>query len=400
MNRILPAIAIVLAIGAQSQAVRAQTNDVQAASPVANGSAGSTAGDSSETTNRSASDKPDDSAKPADSAKPSASPSPSASPAGSPSTTTTTAAATRSPSTDGENNHAATTDATPAKTVTTVPVATPAAVESSSAQKPATTAAAPPAANTAAAAPLVLTNIYRVGTGDVLDIRLLNASTNESTLFTVLEGGLLEYPLAGDPLQVAGLTADEIGARITSRVKIYDKPQVVVSIREYGSHNVIVTGLVNDPGTKRLRREAVPLYVLLAEAQPRPEAARATIMRTGSPGITVDLADSTATATLVYPGDVINLAVAPPKPPQFYFIGGQINSPGQKDFHPGLTLTQAILASGGGSRFAGSRVKVSRQGADGRLVITEYNLKKIESGKDPDPVLQPGDRVEIGRGGW
>jgi protein involved in polysaccharide export with SLBB domain len=234
----------------------------------------------------------------------------------------------------------------------------------------------------------------------VLDIRLLNANTNESTLFTVLEGGLLEYPLAGDPLQVAGLTADEVGARITSKVKIYDKPKVVVSIREYGSHGVIVTGLVNDPGTKRMRREAVPLYVLLAEAQPRPEAARATIMRAGNPGITVDLADSTATATLVYPGDVINLAVAPPKPPQFYFIGGQVNSPGQKDFHPGLTLTQAILASGGGSRFAGSRVKVSRQGADGRLVIAEYNLKKIESGKDPDPVLQPGDRVEIGRGGW
>ncbi|MBA3768330.1 MAG: hypothetical protein H0W99_15395, partial [Acidobacteria bacterium] len=173
-----------------------------------------------------------------------------------------------------------------------------------------------------------------------------------------------------------------------------------VSVREYGSHNVIVTGLVNDPGTKFLRREAVPLYVLLAEAQPRTEAGRATIMRAGSPGITVDLADSTATAALVYPGDVITLAVAPPKPPQYYFIGGQINSPGQKDFHSGLTLTQAILASGGGSRFAGNKVKVSRQGPDGRLVTTEYNLKMIESGKDPDPLLQAGDRVEIRPARW
>lgn len=405
MNRILPAIAIVLAIGAQSQALRAQTKDVHAASPVPNSSA--TPSDGSETTNRSASDKTDD-AKPSasDSQKPAAS-SDSAKPSASPTSTSTTtaAAATLAPSTEGENNHATTTtDAPAAKPVTTVPSAPPAS-EPASAQKPAANTA-PPAANTASvtntasAAPLVLTNIYRVGVGDVLDIRLLNANTSESTLFTVLEGGLLEYPLAGDPLQVAGLTADEIVSRITSKVKIYEKPQVVVSIREYGSHNVIVTGLVNDPGTKRLRREAVPLYVLLAEAQPRPEAARATIMRAGSPGITVDLSDSTATATLVYPGDVINLVVAPPKPPQFYFIGGQINSPGQKDFHPGLTLTQAILASGGGSRFAGSRVKVSRQGPDGRLVITEYNLKKIESGKDPDPVLQPGDRVEIGRGGW
>ena len=66
----------------------------------------------------------------------------------------------------------------------------------------------------------------------------------------------------------------------------------------------------------------------------------------------------------------------------------------------GLTLTQAILASGGTSRFAGSKVKVLRQGPDGRLVTTEYNLKQIENGKVPDPQLQPGDRVEIARGGW
>lgn len=375
MKRILPALAIVLAIGAQSWAVQAQTNDVHAASPAANSSPSATPHDGAQTANKSAPEKTDDSQKPSASA----------------STTTTAAAVTLAPSTESENNHAATTDAPAKPPVTTIP-GEPPVMDSPAAQKP--------AATTASAAPLVLTNIYRVGVGDVLDIRLLNANTNESTLFTVLEGGLLEYPLAGDPLQVAGLTTDEIGARVTSKVKIYDKPKVVVSVREYGSHNVIVTGLVNDPGTKRLRREAVPLYVILAEAQPRAEAARATIMRTGSPGMTVDLADSTATATLVYPGDVITLGVAPPKAPEFYFIGGQINSPGQKDFHPGLTLTQAILASGGGSRFAGSRVKVSRQGPDGRLVTTEYNLKKIESGKDPDPLLQAGDRVEIGRGGW
>lgn len=215
-----------------------------------------------------------------------------------------------------------------------------------------------------------------------------------------MEGGLLEYPLAGDPLQVKGLTTEEIGASLTSKVKIYDKPQVVVSVRQYGSHSVIVTGLVNDPGTKALRREAVPLYVLLAEAQPRPEAGQATIMRAGNQSITVDLTNSTQTSTLVYPGDVITLSVAPPPPPQFFFIGGQINSPGQKNFHAGLTLTQAILASGGTSRFAGSKVKVLRQGPDGRLVATEYNLKQIENGKVPDPQLQPGDRVEIARGGW
>jgi hypothetical protein len=33
-------------------------------------------------------------------------------------------------------------------------------------------------------------------------------------------------------------------------------------------------------------------------------------------------------------------------------------------------------------------------------VTTEYNLKQIEAGKIPDPVLEAGDRLEVGRGGW
>lgn len=249
-------------------------------------------------------------------------------------------------------------------------------------------------------APLPLTDIYRVGVGDVLDIRLLNAQTRESTLFTVMPGGLLEYPLVGEPVQVAGLTTDEVDSRLTEKIKLYENPQLVVSVREYVSHSVVVAGLVNDPGTRALRREAMPLYVVLAEAQPRPEAGLATIVKTDGQSITVNLMDAKATTTLIHPGDVITISMPPPAPPQFLYIGGQVNQPGQKDFHAGMTLTQAVLASGGTTRFAGSKVKVSRAGADGRLSTTEYNLKDIEAGKIPDPALQAGDRLEVGRGRW
>ena len=289
-----------------------------------------------------------------------------------------------------DNSGGATTDA-PAKTITTVPGDSAHKGEDPKAN-PATPKASP--------APVDPSGIYRVGVGDVLDIRLLNAGGRESTLFMVMAGGLLEYPLAGEPLQVAGLTTDEIDKALTAAVKVYENPEIVVSVREYASHTVIVTGLVSDPGTKVLRREAVPLYVVLAEAQPRPEAGRATVMRAGGQGFEVKLADAKAMTSLVMPGDVVTLAALPPAPPQFIYIGGAVNSPGQKDFHQGLTLTQAVLASGGATRFAGSKVKVSRQGADGRLVTTEYNLKQIEGGKIPDPVLEAGDRVEVGRGGW
>lgn len=239
------------------------------------------------------------------------------------------------------------------------------------------------------------TQVYRVGVRDVLDIQLADLGGKNSTLFTVMPGGMLEYPLAGNPFPVLGLTTNEIAALLRQRIKIFDDPAVTVNIRDYASHMVTVSGFVAAPGNKMLRREAVPLYAVLAEALVLPEAARATIIRQGRYPQVIDLKDATLSGTLVIPGDAIKVAGPPAGPTEFYFISGEITSPGQKPFHAGLTLTQAIIASGGTSATAGSRVKVSRQGADGRLTTEEYNLRKIHTGKMPDPALQTGDRIEV-----
>lgn len=251
----------------------------------------------------------------------------------------------------------------------------------------------PPGNKAAATEDSALTDIYRVGVGDVLDIRLLNSAANRSTLYSVIEGGLIDFPIAGGPLQVAGLTTKEIQARITSELKrlaVEERTQVAVGVRQYASHTVIITGLVGSPGTKILRREAIPLYVLLAEVQPRLDAGRAAIMRAGAPTQVVDLSDSAALNFIVRPGDVINLTA---RPQEFYYIGGRISYPGQKTFQPGITLIQAILAAGGLAR--NNVVELSREGSDGRLVSTKFNLKEIKSGNFQDPRLQPGDRIEV-----
>lgn len=269
---------------------------------------------------------------------------------------------------------------------TTTPAAT-----SSSSNNPANQPTAP--------APLPLTSVYRIGIGDVLDVRLLNApDPGRSTLYTVLAGGALDYPLLREPVTAAGMTAEELSAQLIAELRhrgVFDRPQVRVSVREYASHAVLVSGLAGDPGTKILRREAIPLYVVVAEAQPKPEAGRAVIIShaTGKTR-SVDLNDAAAMSTLVQSGDVVNLTV---RPPEFFYVGGEIASPGQKDFHVGLTLTQALMASGGATRLAGDKVKVARAGEDGRLVSIEYNLRQIEGGVVPDPVLQAGDRIEVSR---
>ena len=88
------------------------------------------------------------------------------------------------------------------------------------------------------------------------------------------------------------------------------------------------------------------------------------------------------------------------RPPEFFYVGGEIASPGQKGFHAGMTLTQALLASGGATRPEAARVRVLRAGPDGRLSPTEYNLREIENGVVPDPQLQPGDRIEVATGSF
>jgi protein involved in polysaccharide export with SLBB domain/Flp pilus assembly protein TadD len=238
--------------------------------------------------------------------------------------------------------------------------------------------------------------VYRVGPGDVLDVRVLNAREPRATSYTVTPSGLLEYPSLSEPLQVVGLTTDEIESRIGAELKrrgLAANSDVAVGVSEYASHAVIVSGLVRDAGTKILRREGVPLYVIIAVAQPLPEAGRALVVShlTGRT-TTVDLSDSAAMNMLARPGDVITVQA---NARQFFYIAGAVREPGQKEFHKGLTLTQAVLAAGGLTSPSMASVTVARQGTDGRLSATKYDLKEIGTGKAPDPGIQPGDRIEV-----
>lgn len=239
-----------------------------------------------------------------------------------------------------------------------------------------------------------LTEIYRVGVGDVLDIRLLNSPNSRSTLFTVVGAGVIDVPIAGGTISVAGLTPEEIQNVIAAELKrraVEENAQVSVGVRQYVSHSITITGLVGNPGTRFLRRENVPLYVLLAESQVRNDAARVAIIRGGTAGEQHDLSDPATLNLNVQAGDVISVTS---KPQEFYYIGGRINYPGQKAFQPGITLLQSILAAGGTPK-SDAKAEISREGADGRLVTMRYAIKQIKSGAVQDPKLQPGDRIEL-----
>jgi protein involved in polysaccharide export with SLBB domain len=269
--------------------------------------------------------------------------------------------------------------------------------EKSEAQQAGRTQASMPTitATEVSATEMSLTKVYRVGPSDVLDISVDGAQSKEPAQFTVSTSGLLNHPALVEPLLVRGLTVEEIGTQLESAAKrsgAIGTGSFNVAVREYVSHAILVSGLVKDPGTKILRREAIPLSVVLADAELLPDAGRVKIVRSESnETFTVDLEETPGVNFLVHPGDVLTVKTSPP---QFFYVAGSVKEPGEKAYRRGLTLTQAIIIAGG---LAGksSEVRLARDDGKGFLIVNRYKLQDIESGKQKDPLIEPGDRITI-----
>ena len=247
---------------------------------------------------------------------------------------------------------------------------------------------------------LAPTENYKIGVGDILFINLQNSSKG-STYFTVLNDGTIDYPLAGEMISVSGLNTDEVEDLLREKVKLYENPQISVRVREYSSHKITVLGLVEKSGEKNIQREAVPLFVVRAEAVVQSKANKAIVRRADSSTETFDLRDEKSENILIFPNDIVEFTTDDAKfvkniEAQYFYIGGEVASAGQKDFHDGLTLTQAILASGGLKKESVKKVVVRRKNSDGLLISNEFNLRFIKDGKIPDPDIQAGDTIEIG----
>ncbi len=243
------------------------------------------------------------------------------------------------------------------------------------------------------------TEVYKVGIGDILFINLQN-STKDSTYYTVLNDGTIDYPLAGELVTIAGMTTEEIEETLRVKIKLYENPQVSVKIREYASHAITVLGLVEKAGEKKLQREAVPLYVIRAEAIVQPKATQAVIRRVNAATEILELKESKSDEVLIFPGDIVEFSLGNVKETaaqsNFYYIGGSILSGGQKEFYQGITLTQAILSAGGLLKSNVKKVIIRRKNSQGMLISWLYDLKAIKDGKAVDPNLEAGDTIEIG----
>ncbi len=72
------------------------------------------------------------------------------------------------------------------------------------------------------------------------------------------------------------------------------------------------------------------------------------------------------------------------------YVTGAVVRKGSLPYKDGITLWQGIVAAGDRTPFGSDKVKLVRNG-----VTTTYSISKIQSGREPDPVLLPNDMVEV-----
>src|SRR5678810_396368 len=88
---------------------------------------------------------------------------------------------------------------------------------------------------------------YRIGPGDVLDIRVYNRPQLSREAVRVEGNGMIRMPLIETEIRAICLTEGELAKEIATRyTKFYRNLQVDVFIKEYHSRQVAIIGAVND----------------------------------------------------------------------------------------------------------------------------------------------------------
>ena len=232
----------------------------------------------------------------------------------------------------------------------------------------------------------------RIGAGDTIRITVYQ-SPDLSMETRVNEGGSISYPLLGR-VQLAGLSVTQAEQHIASELKRRDfvkDPQVIIVVTQVRANQVNVLGQVGKPGRYPLDLTGMRISEVLSLAggviagagsdtivvtgtrDGKPFRREVDLPRLFAPGgVSEDM--------VVAPGDTVWVDRAP----QVYMYG-EIQHPGALRLERGMTLMQAVAASGGATpRGTLKGIKITRRGADGKPQTLEPSME--DTLKDGDVV--------------
>jgi polysaccharide export outer membrane protein len=253
---------------------------------------------------------------------------------------------------------------------------------------------------------------YRIGAGDVLDIRVYNRPQLSREAVRVEGSGMIRMPLIETEIKAACMTEGELAKEISTRyARYYKNLQVDVFIKEYHSRQVAVIGAVNDQSRFELQRR-VRLLELLTYAKGPSARAGQTInivhSTTSSPCKQTDEADESAAFSSYKLSDVLQGdlksnpyleagdIVTVPEADQVYIVGN-VFMPLTIPLKEPITLTRAIAMAGGLKQDTSKdKIRILRQepGTTIRKEIT-VDLNAIEKKRSEDLALLPNDIIDV-----
>jgi len=253
---------------------------------------------------------------------------------------------------------------------------------------------------------------YRIGPGDVLNIRVFNRPQLSREAVRVEGSGMIRMPLIETEIQAACQTEGELAKEISTRyAKYYKNLQVDVFIKEYHSRQVAIIGAVNDQSRFELQRRVRLLELLTYAKGPSPRAGQTINIvhsNTSSPCKKVDDTDASSAFSsyklsdvlqgdpksnpYLEAGDIVTL----PEADQVYVVGN-VFSPITIALKEPITLTRAIAMAGGLKQDTKKdKIRILRQeaGTTIRKEIT-VDLSAIEKKSSEDLALLPNDIVDV-----
>ena len=255
-----------------------------------------------------------------------------------------------------------------------------------------------------------LVRAYRIGPGDLLEIKVFEVKELDQTV-RVSEDGSITLPLLGRVV-VEGLTQEGVVQKLTSLLsaKYVKNPQVTIFIKEYKNQQVAVIGAVEKAGSYELvGRKNLLQIISMAGGFSETAGNEVFILRERPDGaasaIAIDLKDllvngNQALNVPIEPNDVINVPV---DKEIRVFVMGRVTRPGavRAKLSEGVTLLQAIADAGGLAEGAKeSAITISRKDPAGKEKKIKINLKDIIRGRKKDIVLQEGDVVYVPESFW
>ena len=253
---------------------------------------------------------------------------------------------------------------------------------------------------------------YRIGPGDILDIRILNRPTLSRDAVRVEGNGLIRMPLIDEEIQAACKTEGELAKDIAERyTKFYRKPQVDVFIKEYHSRQVAVIGAVNEQSRFELQRR-IRLLDLLTYAKgtspkagqtinivhaPRVQACQKAGENTDDAGfssykLSETLQGDPRANPFIEAGDIITVPEA-----NLVYVVGNVYTPLTIPLKEPITLSRAVAMAGGVKQDSKKdKVRIVRQepgSATSKEIVVD--LTAIEKKRADDIALMPNDIIDV-----